>query len=126
MKGLLFVCLLLPFFCLAQANQKINPNNVGPAPRLSDLVIGVPNLKIDELGRVKTSLKTLDGVTWEGYCEDQHYILLKVDRSVQDYDNKKIVYAILSVKNNYKIYVMTKTISQAVNMCIDKEKVLSK
>jgi|GEM_PF-4119015 hypothetical protein len=125
MKALLFNCLLLlSFLGIAQTNTKVNPI---PGPSiLNDLVIGVPDLKNIELGRVKESLKALSGVYWQGYCEDQHNVLLQVDRSVQNKDNKEIIDAILRVKNDYKIYVKTKSIAQAVNMCIDKEKALSK
>ncbi len=123
-KRIFFILFLLPaLICFSQEEAKVNP--IIYPPILSEVVIGIPNLKLEQLISVKTAMQSIAGVSWAGYCEDQHYILLRVDRTLQS-DNKNITDKLLLVNNALKLYFKITTFSQALNACADKDKAMLK
>ncbi len=119
----IIICLTLPLGGFAQEAAKANPNT--DPPLLTEVIIGIPNLKAEQFNSVKTALKSINGVTWAGYCEDQLCILLLVNRALVDND-KPLTDAILEVNPRFLLYYKTCSFSLLLNNCRDKEKALSR
>ncbi|HXB40773.1 MAG TPA: hypothetical protein VNZ49_09540 [Bacteroidia bacterium] len=125
-KTHLLLLLLCFFFQQGFTQQEKLGQNNGNIPTTDEVVIGIPNLRTQtQLTNLKTSLSGLNGVTWSGYCDDQHYVLIKVNRFIQA-DNKNITDAILALNKEYKIYYKITSFAQALNVCMDKDKALLK
>ena|ERR1035437_1822267 len=119
-----YVCFILPFCGFAQQDAKATPINSTPI-LLTQVAIGIPNLKTEQFNLVKSSLKAIKGVTWTGYCEDQYYVFLLVDRFIQK-DDKNITDVLLDINKNFKLYFKTASFDLLLNNCRDKEKAMSR
>ncbi|MGZ3864645.1 MAG: hypothetical protein ACXVPN_06310 [Bacteroidia bacterium] len=118
---LLFLC--GSFSLKAQSNDRLSSS--APGLLWSEVVIGIPNLKAEQFERVKTVLKEIKGLKWSGYCEDQKYVFLMVNRNILP-DDKFITERILDVDNGLKLYFKTSGFTVLLNQCGDKEKTLSR
>jgi hypothetical protein len=113
------VFFVLSFSGFSQTETKVHPGI------LTEVIIGIPNLKADQFNSVKSALKIMNGVIWSGYCEDQYCVFLLVDRAIQT-DNKNITDVILDVNKNFKLYFKTASFDLMLNNCRDKEKALAR
>jgi hypothetical protein len=126
MRKIFSLLLLCIFFSQGFSQEEKQGTINGNPPVYTEVVIGISNLRTQiQLTNLKTSLSSLNGVTWAGYCDDQHYVMIKVNRFIQA-DNKNITNAILALNKEYKIYFKITGFVQALNACLDKGKALSK
>jgi hypothetical protein len=119
------LCFTIPILGIAQQDAKVDPVIITPLPALTEVAIGIPNLKPEEFHSVKANLNSVKGVIWHGYCEDQHYVFLYVDRSIQK-DDKVITDVILEANRSLKLYFKTASFKELLNNCRDNEKALTR
>lgn len=107
----------------AQVDSKLSSS--GPAPILTEVAIGIPNLKEDQFQSLKTALSGIKGVRWYGYCEDQKYVFLMVNRKMQP-DNKYITDVIVAVNSGFQLYFKTASFNALLNACGDRQKAITR
>jgi len=117
----IFICLL--HFSANSQNEKLS--SPSPAPLFSEVSIGIPNLKPEQYEAVKASVSAIGGVKWAGFCEDQQYVFLFVNRKEVP-DNETISNAILTVNSDLKLYYKSASINLLLNNCRDKEKAMTR